>query len=34
MEFRHFVYEAILEILIIVILLGELGLLAWEQFGP
>ena len=34
MEFRHFVYEAILEILIVVILLAELGLAAWEQFGP
>jgi hypothetical protein len=34
MEFRHFVYEAGLEVLIVLILLGELGLLAWEQFGP
>jgi hypothetical protein len=34
LEFRHFVYEAILELLIVVILLGELGLALWEQFSP
>ena len=33
MEFRHFVYEAILEILIVIILLGELGVALWEQLS-
>jgi hypothetical protein len=33
MEFRHFVYEATLEILIVVILLGELGVALWEQLS-
>lgn len=35
-EFKNFAWEALLEALIIVILLGELGFLAWETFslGP
>jgi hypothetical protein len=34
LEFKNFAWEALLEILIVVILLGELGLNLWEIFGP
>ncbi|HEV3167584.1 MAG TPA: hypothetical protein VGZ22_26505 [Isosphaeraceae bacterium] len=33
-EYRNFAWEAILEGLIIIILLGELAILWWETFGP
>ena len=34
LEFKNFAAEAILEILIVLILLGELALTLWEMFGP
>ncbi len=34
LEFKNFSWEAVLEILIVVILLCELGLTLWEMFGP
>jgi hypothetical protein len=33
-EYKNFAWEAVLEILIIVILLGELALMLYENFGP
>jgi hypothetical protein len=33
-EYKNFAWEAVLEALIIVILLAELALTAWEMFGP
>lgn len=33
-EYRNFAWEAVLEAVIVVILLAELGVMAWEAFGP
>ncbi|MBV8230043.1 MAG: hypothetical protein JO329_08685, partial [Planctomycetaceae bacterium] len=33
-EYKNFAWEAFLEVIIVLILLGELGLMIWENFGP
>ncbi len=33
-EFKNFAWEALLELIIVIILLAEVGLMIWESFGP